>query len=262
MHIDKLLEIMARLRDPAQGCPWDRAQTFASIAPYTLEEAYEVVDTIERDALDELAGELGDLLLQVVFHAQLAAEAGRFAFGDVVAAICRKLEMRHPHVFGDARVQSAEAQAAAWEELKRAERAARGVHGRLAGVPVALPALARADKLGRRAAEVGFDWPATGPVRDKLGEELGELDAAIAAAEPAAIDHELGDLLFAVVNLARHLQVDPEASLRRANRRFTQRFAHVERAVEHAPDGWTAQSPESLDRLWCEAKAAEPARET
>jgi MazG family protein len=251
--VDELLKIMARLRDPVHGCPWDVEQTFASIAPYTLEEAYEVADAIERDDLAALEEELGDLLLQVVFHAQMASEQGAFDFERVARGIAAKLVRRHPHVFGGERLADAAAQSARWEEIKAAEKAARGPSSVLDDVPAALPALTRAAKLGRRAARIGFDWPDAAGARAKIAEELGELDAAIAGGDPAAVRHELGDVLLAVTNLARHLEVDPEGALRAANRRFENRFRHVEAAA--ATDG--DRRPEALERHWQAAKAAE-----
>jgi ATP diphosphatase len=255
--VRKLLEIMAALRDRERGCPWDLEQSFASIAPYTLEEAYEVVDAIERRDLDELAVELGDLLLQVVFHAQMASELGAFTFADVTRHICAKMLRRHPHVFGDARVEDAAAQTVAWEALKRAENGEREAgEGVLAGVTGALPALSRAVKLGRRASRVGFDWPDPGGAREKIGEELAELDEAVASGERERITHEIGDLLFAVANLCRHLDVDPEQCARGANRRFEARFGHVERRVETSGRGWGEHTLAELDAFWEEAKQA------
>jgi MazG family protein len=265
--IDALLRIMAKLRSPAGGCPWDREQTFATIAPYTLEEAYEVADAIERGALDKLEGELGDLLFQVVFHARMAEEAKLFDFGDVVAGICDKLVRRHPHVFGDqqGRVASADDQTRRWEEIKREERDAGGETRVLADVPVGLPGLARAAKLGLRAATVGFDWPDAAGVRAKVTEELAELDAALAAgaaapsAAPAtrdAVAAEVGDLLFTIANLCRHLDLDPEACVRGASARFEKRFDHVEARVRAAGGDWSAHNPDALERLWQEAKNA------
>jgi MazG family protein len=267
--IQKLLEIMARLRAPSGGCPWDLEQTFATIAPYTIEEAYEVADAIERGALDDLRGELGDLLFQVVFHARMAEEMGAFDFGDVVAGISDKLERRHPHVFGERRKLGVAEQSRLWEEIKRDERERRRTgddgsaassepteSGVLAEVPVGLPGLTRAAKLGKRAATVGFDWPDVTGVRAKLGEEIGELDAALAAAEPAAVAAELGDLLFTVANLCRHLDLDAEACVRGANARFEKRFAHVEQRVRAAGGDWSAHDPLELDRFWREAKSA------
>jgi nucleoside triphosphate diphosphatase len=258
MAIDRLLAIMARLRDPARGCPWDLQQDFRSIAPHTLEEAYEVADAIEQGDLGRLRDELGDLLFQVAFHAQLASEASAFAFDDVVDAICDKLTRRHPHFFGDAVVADATEQTAAWERMKREERAARGDAGALADVPMALPALTRARKLGSRAAQAGFDWPdATGP-RGKIDEELAELDAALNSSDPTAREGELGDLLFSVVNLARHLEVDPESALRRANERFARRYRHVERELDRLGQPPGSATPELLDRLWASAKSENP----
>jgi ATP diphosphatase len=252
--LDELLAIMARLRDPARGCPWDLKQSFATIAPYTLEEAYEVADAIERGDLDGLREELGDLLFQVVFHARLAEEQGAFDFAAVARGIADKLTRRHPHVFGEERLADAAQQAARWEELKAAERAAKGAGGGvLAGVPRALPALPRAAKLGARAARIGFDWPDPEGPRAKIDEELAELDAARAAGDEAALAHELGDLLLAITSLARHLGVDPEGALRAANGRFEARFAHVERRA--AASG--ARDVETLESYWQEAKAGE-----
>ena len=258
---------MARLRDRATGCPWDLEQTFATIAPYTVEEAYEVADAIDRADLESLRDELGDLLFQVVFHARMAEEAQAFDFGAVVAAICDKMRRRHPHVFGEAVVGSAAEQTEAWEAMKRQERAvavrARGsgaqgaAAGVLAGVPLGLPALTRAVKLGKRAAGVGFDWPDACGVRAKVAEELGELDAALAARDAEAIAAEMGDVLFALANLCRHLALDPEDCLRGANRRFSERFGRVEAAVDQAMSGdWRALGPADLDALWEAAKAA------
>ncbi len=260
MAIDRLLEIMVRLRDPVAGCPWDLQQDFRSIAPHTLEEAYEVADAIERGDLQALRDELGDLLFQVAFHAQLASERGAFAFDDVVDAICDKLTRRHPHVFGGVPVAGAAEQSRVWETLKAEERKALGQgNGALAGIPMALPALSRARKLGRRAADAGFDWPdASGP-RAKIDEELAELDRVIDEGSNAGrLEAELGDLLFSVVNLARHLDIDPEAALRRANVRFERRYAHLEQALAaRGIDPGTA-GHEVLDQLWVAAKAEIP----
>lgn len=253
--ISKLLDIMAALRDPDSGCPWDLAQDFASIAPYTVEEAYEVADCIERGALDELPGELGDLLLQVVFHAQMGADAGRFAFADVVEAICDKMVRRHPHVFGDGSASTDVEVARTWEAIKREEKPAG--ESLMGGVARGLPALTRAAKLGRKAASVGFDWPSLPPVRAKLDEELAELDAAVGSQDATAIGDELGDVLFTVVNLCRHLGIDPEAALQRAGNRFAARFDRVEAAVRQAGGDFAECSPEALERFWQAAKAAE-----
>ncbi len=255
MAVERLIEIMARLRDPERGCPWDLEQDFASVAPYTLEEAYEVADAIERGDLGALREELGDLLLQVVFHAQMARERGAFDFEDVAEAICDKLLRRHPHVFGEAKVETAAEQTRSWEAIKAAEKAARGeAGGLLDDVPVGLPALTRADKYGRRAARIGFDWPdASGP-RAKVDEELAELDAALAEGGPRErIEAELGDLLFSVANLARHHGVDPETALRGANARFARRFRHVERRL--AETGAPGAELERLETWWQEAKS-------
>ena len=246
MSLDRLVAIMERLRDPVSGCEWDSVQTFASIAPYTIEEAYEVADAIERDDMVDLADELGDLQLQVVFHAQMAREAGHFTLDDVVARICDKLERRHPHIFGDAEHGGHHL----WEQIKAEERAAKPDQSALAGVALALPALERAAKLQKRAARTGFDWPdASGP-RAKIDEELVEL----AAAAPADQAEELGDLLFSVANLARHLKIDPEDALRQANRKFERRF----RAIEAAP-GFGNLSLDEMEKLWRAAKLVQSA---
>jgi MazG family protein len=260
MGIDRLLQIMVRLRDPVSGCPWDLQQDFRTIAPHTLEEAYEVTDAIERGDLDSLRDELGDLLFQVTFHSQLASECGAFSFDDVVAAICDKLERRHPHVFGGAPVADATEQSKVWERLKAAERRAQGRGtAALDGIPLALPALSRARKLGRRAADAGFDWPdASGP-RTKIDEELAELDQVMDEGGNAArLEAELGDLLFSVVNLARHLAIDPETALRRANERFERRYAHLENALATRGMDPATAGPELLDQLWVAAKAEIP----
>ncbi len=231
--IGRLLAIMAQLRNPEGGCPWDLEQDFATIAPYTIEEAYEVVDAITRADLESLKDELGDLLFQVVFHARMAEERGAFAFADVTRTISDKMVRRHPHVFGAAEVANSEAQTVAWEAHKAAERAAAKAAGRpagtLDGVALALPALMRAIKLQNRAARVGFDWPSLAPVFDKLQEELGEVEAEIAAGSPPdRLEDEIGDVLFVVANIARHLKVDPEAALRRTNAKFERRFRKIE----------------------------------
>ncbi len=253
--IDNLLEIMVRLRDPDTGCPWDREQTFESIAPYTIEEAYEVADAIARGDLKDLKDELGDLLLQVVYHAHIAQEAGAFDFAAVVAAICDKMTRRHPHVFGDEQVHSAEAQTLAWEALKDAETNDGSRVGVLDGLPKALPALTRATKLGRRAARVGFDWPEFAGPRAKVDEELRELDEAVAAAGEDAIQAEMGDVLFALANVCRHLKLDPEACLRGANVRFEERFRRVEEKVGAAGGDWQAFDIDALEAFWQEAKS-------
>jgi ATP diphosphatase len=248
-----LLQLMARLRDPQHGCPWDREQTFASIAPYTIEEAYEVADAIERDDHLHLRDELGDLLFQVVFHAHMAQERGWFDFAAVANSIRDKLVRRHPHLFAGATL-AAEDLVRVWEEQKAQERAAsqgRGGSAVLGGVPRALPALLRAAKLGRRAARVGFDWPDASAVRAKVVEELGELDAASDAGER---EEELGDLLFAVVNLSRHLQLDAEQALRRANDKFERRFEHMETLARARGLQLEQLSEHEWDALWRDAK--------
>jgi ATP diphosphatase len=241
--LERLVAIMRQLRDPEHGCEWDREQTFPTIAPYTIEEAYEVADAIARNDMDALADELGDLQLQVVFHAQMAEEAGAFALDDVIGRICDKLERRHPHIFGDA------THSPGWEELKAAERKKSPDDSALAGVALALPALERAAKLQRRAARVGFDWPDKSGPRAKIDEELAELDAET---EHQRMLEELGDLLFAVVNLSRHLNIEPEAALRDANRKFEQRF----RAIEKTP-GFAEMSLDEKEDLWAAVKKAQ-----
>jgi len=256
----RLLEIMRRLRDPNSGCPWDIEQNFATNAPYTLEEAYEVAHAIERKAWDELKGELGDLLFQSVFHAQMAAEAGLFNFDDVANTMSDKMVARHPHVFGDeSRDKTAQQQTQDWEQIKAAERAARAQSGVLEGVAIGLPALLRAHKLQKRAARVGFDWPDITQVLDKLVEEAAELAEAKAQLGADEIEEEMGDLLFVMANLARHLGVEPEAALRRANAKFTRRFAHIEAAL--AQQGKTPQQSNlaEMDALWNSAKAVDKA---
>jgi ATP diphosphatase len=253
VDIQKLLDIMTQLRDPGSGCPWDRAQRFETIAPYTIEEAYEVADAIERGAIDELKSELGDLLFQVVFHAQLASEIGAFSFDDVVEAICDKLTRRHPHVFGDTSIASADEQADAWETLKAQERG--DDEGVLGGIPLALPALTRGEKLGRRAARVGYEWPDISGAREKVSEEIDELDEAIAEGQPARIEAEMGDVFFALVNVCRHLGIDPEVATRGANRRFQTRFEYVERKVNASSRSWDSFSLAELETFWVEAKA-------
>jgi MazG family protein len=255
--IDKLLKIMAALRDPQSGCPWDLEQSFASIAPYTIEEAYEVADAIERGAYDELPDELGDLLLQVVFHAQIARDQNAFDFDDVVERICAKLVRRHPHVFGQARVAGLAEQSVSWEAIKREERAGRQRASMLADIPTGLPGMTRAVKLGRRAATVGFEWPNLPPVRAKVAEELAELDEAIGAGDRDQIEAEMGDVLFALANLCRHLDLDPEACLRRSNRSFERRFAYIEGCVAAAGGQWADFDLAALDRFWNEAKRGE-----
>jgi ATP diphosphatase len=245
---------MARLRDPVAGCPWDLEQDFATIAPYTIEEAYEVADCIERGDLEALPDELGDLLLQVVFHAQIGADQSLFGFDEVVERICAKMIRRHPHVFAGASADTGEEVSASWEEIKRREKPeARSL---LEGVALGLPALLRAQKLGKCAAAVGFDWPALPPVRAKLDEEIAEFDEAVRSGRTESIEAEIGDLLFTVVNLCRHLKLDAEGALRRANDRFAQRFAHIEAEVAARGGDWQAFSPEALEAFWVEAKSA------
>ena len=261
-EIARLIEIMALLRDPDRGCPWDIEQDFASIAPYTIEEAHEVADAIERKAWDELPGELGDLLLQVVFHAQMATEARMFDFADCAAAISDKLIFRHPHVFGDEnRDKSAEQQVRDWEAIKAVERADKAERGTLDGVALGLPALTRALKLQNRAARVGFDWPGAEEVLDKITEETAELVEARDQLGPEAMEEEFGDLLFVMANLARHLKIDPELALRRANAKFTRRFNAIEASL--AADGRRPEDSDlaEMDQLWNQAKAAEKAAE-
>ncbi len=257
MHgIEDLIRIMARLRDPERGCPWDRVQTFRTVAPYTIEEAYEVADAIERGDLSDLLDELGDLLFQVVFHAQIAREAGEFGFEDVVDAIARKMVRRHPHVFGGAHERDRAEQSRQWEEMKAAERSAGGGGGSLLDdVPVALPALTRAVKLQRRAARCGFDWTNAEEVFDKVLEEVGELRDAVRAGDRAGIDDELGDLLFTVANLARHVGTDPESCARAASGKFERRFRALERRA--GADSVEALGAADLEALWSEVKARE-----
>ena len=253
-ELTRLLAIMARLRDPATGCPWDIEQTFQTIAPYTIEEAYEVADAIERGDMGELEGELGDLLLQTVYHTQIGQEAGHFSFASVTKSISDKMIARHPHVFGDAsRDKSAAQQTLDWEKIKAVERRGRT----LDGVALGLPALLRAVKLQKRAARVGFDWPDISMVLDKLQEEARELAEARDTMSKAEISDELGDMLFVMANLARHLQVDPEAALRGANAKFTRRFAHIEDALEAIGKAPSDSNLAEMDALWNAAKQAE-----
>ena len=256
--IERLIVIMARLRDPIDGCPWDLQQTFTSIAPYTIEEAYEVADAIERCDLDDLKDELGDLLLQVVFHARIAEEQDSFAFDDVATAICEKMVRRHPHVFADATFESATAQTAAWEDIKAGERAMKGKAASLLDdVPNGLPALTRAVKLSKRVARVGFVWPTTQGVLNKLHEEVQELEHEIRAGDLAKAREELGDLLFVCANLGRDLGIDPEDALRAANAKFTRRFQFIEAAL--ADDGRSPEQSnlEEMEALWIAAKIEE-----
>lgn len=254
--IDELLAIMEKLRDPKHGCPWDVQQRFETIAPYTIEEAYEVADAIEQGDPQKLRDELGDLLLQVVFHAQMAREAGHFEFEDAVRAICDKMRRRHPHVFGEERIASAEEQTRAWESHKARERTEAGTDASLLGdIPLGLPALTRAAKLGKRAAGVGFDWPDWRGAREKVSEELTELDDAIEQAQAhGRISAEIGDLLFAIVNLSRHLGIDPEAALRASNGRFGRRFKYIEDQVREGGRSLRELDLVALEALWNEAK--------
>jgi len=257
LAIERLLGIMARLRAP-DGCPWDQVQDFASIAPYTIEEAYEVADAIARGPdFPGLQDELGDLLFQVVYHARMAEEAGRFDFAAVAGTIADKMVRRHPHVFGDAAARDAATQTEAWETQKQAERAARAETGTLAGVPTPLPALTRALKLTRRAARVGFDWPDAAAVLDKLAEEAAELRAELPGADPARLADEVGDLLFVVANLARKLDLDPEACLASANAKFTRRFGAVEAALAAEGRAPADATLDEMEALWTQAKRAE-----
>jgi nucleoside triphosphate diphosphatase len=262
-ELDRLLGIMARLRDPLQGCPWDLQQDFASIAPYTIEEAYEVADAIDRGDLDDLCDELGDLLLQVVFHAQMASEQGAFGFADVARAISDKMQRRHPHVFAQVQVDGAEDVNSNWEAIKRAERAAKGDAdtSALAGISRGLPEWQRAVKLQARAARVGFDWPGPAPVLDKVREELDEVAAEFERGpvqdNQARLEEELGDLLFVCANLARHAKVDVGAALRHANHKFERRFRAMEAQAAAAGASMAGLDLEAQERLWEQAKAAE-----
>ncbi len=255
--IEQLLQIMRRLRDPQHGCPWDLQQSFTSLAPYTLEEACEVVDTLERGDLAGLRDELGDLLFQVVFLAQLASEQGQFNFADVAAGISDKLVRRHPHVFGE-QTQDGDINAR-WEALKAGERQQRGQTGVLADVPQSLPALSRAAKLGRRAARVGFDWSDAAGARAKVFEEIAELDAAVSANDADNMAEELGDLLMAVSSWSRQLQLDPEACLRRSNRKLERRFAAMEQSAAAQGLALESLSPQAWEALWQQAKRSLPA---
>jgi nucleoside triphosphate diphosphatase len=256
-ELRRLLDIMAALRDPATGCPWDKTQTFDTIAPYTIEEAYEVADAISQRDFAALPDELGDLLFQVVYHARMAEEAGQFAFADIAKNISNKMIRRHPHVFGDAATRDPAAQTIAWETQKLAERAARKQSGALAGVPTALPALTRAVKLTNRAARVGFDWPDANQVISKLDEEIQELRAELSDADPTRLTDEVGDLLFVVANLARKLNLDPETCLRHANEKFSRRFNAMEHAFERQAKSLSELSLEEMEAGWQSVKAAE-----
>jgi nucleoside triphosphate diphosphatase len=259
--IERLKTIMSRLRDPEQGCPWDREQTFATIAPYTIEEAYEVADAIERKDLNDLKSELGDLLFQVVFHSQMASEQELFNLDDVATAISDKLERRHPHVFGNATIANTAELNVAWEDHKRQERLARNAKASvLDEVPTGMPALTRAAKLGKRASSVGFDWPNIDGVFDKMFEELQELKVAVTSQQQAEIHAELGDLLFSIANLGRHLKVDLESALRATNSKFERRFRYVEKGLSERGKSPQTSSLEEMDELWDEAKKTERAR--
>jgi nucleoside triphosphate diphosphatase len=253
-ELRRLLDIMAALRDPVSGCPWDQQQDFASIAPYTIEEAYEVADAIARRDSAALADELGDLLFQVVYHARMAEEAGQFGFADVAKAIADKMIRRHPHVFGEAATRDAATQTVAWEQQKTAERAARAETGTLAGVPIGLPALTRAAKLTARAARVGFDWPDAEAVLAKLDEEIAEVRAELPAADPDRLRDEVGDLLFVLANLARKLDLDPETCLRQANDKFSGRFNGIEQAAASEGRSLADMSLGDMEREWQKIK--------
>ena len=259
--IDRILRIMAALRTPQTGCPWDLQQDFKSIAPYTLEEAYEVVDAIERGDINDMKDELGDLLLQVVFHARMAEEAGHFAFDDVATAISDKMERRHPHVFGEATADTPAAVNQSWEEIKAAEKAEKNgqaPESLLDDVPLALPAMSRAVKLQKRAARIGFDWNDAEPIFDKLQEEISELREAIATKDADAIEDEYGDILFVVANLARHLKLDPETALRRGNAKFTRRFKFLKKQARETDA--SILTLDDYEVFWQQAKAAETKR--
>jgi nucleoside triphosphate diphosphatase len=253
-ELRRLLDIMAALRAPVGGCPWDQQQNFSTIAPYTIEEAYEVADAIARRDFAALPDELGDLLFQVVYHARMAEEEGRFSFGDVAKAIADKMVRRHPHVFGDAAARDAAAQTVAWEAQKTAERAARAETGALAGVPAGLPALTRAAKLTARASRVGFDWPDAESVLEKLDEEVAELEAELSEANPARLADEVGDLLFVLANLARKLGLEPEACLRHANEKFVRRFGKMEQAAEDTGFSLAEMGLEQMEDIWQKIK--------
>ena len=260
--IEKLLEVIATLRDPQEGCPWDKEQNFASIAPYTIEEAYEVADAIARDDIGGLRDELGDLLFQVVFHARIAEEQGSFNFDDVAEGISAKMLRRHPHVFGTEEERREGQQAGSWERIKADERAGNGRQtlqpSGLDGVAIALPALKRAEKLGQRASLQGFDWPDTSAVHAKIGEELAELHEAISLDSSDQMEDELGDVLFSIVNLARHLKVDPEQALARANRKFETRYRVMERLLKAAGQSLGKMSVDELEATWQQAKNEPP----
>lgn len=253
-NIEKLLEVMQKLRDPKNGCPWDIEQDFSTIAPYTIEEAYEVADAIHREDFDELRAELGDLLFQIVFYAQMAAERGHFDFDDVAGDISAKMVRRHPHVFGSDDERAKGKVDGSWEEIKAQERAIHDDDSALAGIAKALPALMRAQKLGKRASRVGFDWPNRKGVHLKIEEELEELEEAVGTRDAASIEDEIGDLLFAVVNLARHVGVDAETALTGANHKFERRFRSMEAAIESEDLDLRKETLESLELRWRKAK--------
>jgi len=259
-HMESLLDVMAKLRDPACGCPWDIEQSFETIAPYTIEEAYEVADAIDRQDMPALREELGDLLLQVVFHSQMAKDQGLFEFEDVAQSIASKMIDRHPHVFGETKFDSVEEQKAHWESLKQQERELKSDEtvSAIDGVALALPALTRAEKIQKRASRVGFDWDDLTPVLDKIDEEVNELWQAAASKDAAAIEDELGDLLFSVTNVARHMQVDPEQALKRATAKFEKRFKSIEKALEADGKEMSGTSSEVLDQYWRRSKVQVP----
>lgn len=267
MDMKALLELMATLRHPEKGCPWDREQDFSTIAPYTVEEAYEVEDAIQRNDLDDLREELGDLLFQVVFHARMAEEQGAFDFGDVVNDLVDKMTRRHPHVFGDTSMEDAAAQTANWEQLKADEKLRKAerkgsTHSLLDDVPNNLPALTRAEKLSKRAARVGFEWPDIDGVLDKVSEEAKELRDAVKSRNDRDIEEELGDLFFTLANLARYLKVDPEKALRSSNAKFTRRFRHVESRLHEQGKSLDDADLEQMDTLWNEARAADKQKDS
>lgn len=258
-QIDRLLGIMQRLRDPETGCPWDKEQTFATIAPYTLEETYEVLDAISREDFDDLRGELGDLLFQVVFYAQMAQEEGRFDFNDICAAISDKLERRHPHIFAQATAGSSNDVLTRWEQIKRTERAQKAQHSALDDIPHSFPALMRAQKIQKRCSGVGFDWTSLGPVVDKVHEEIDEVmeEAHQAVVDQARVEEEMGDLLFATVNLSRHLGVKAEVALQKANLKFERRFREVERIITARGLEMTGVDLQTMEEVWQEVKRQE-----